>query len=356
MSQFAYVFFLAIGSFQVNLGDLIPDLNDNGLPKRDDDRRIIYKRKSKILTTLNAREMHIQMLKPESEGGFAGAYDSNGKIRFSVNSIIHYWPNWLKVMTDADKIMCGCSTCLSTDDIHLAYKAKRRKIIAAAEVHLEEMDPEESEYEEFETALKKYVAEVMPDGQHRYETCMHAAEQYGCGKRVEINGQQFPPFKCMNLKCAECTRVGVKPPEFETSKHMKSLTSISEDIQYTKFGTFVRCTEHGGEHISSHETAPKMRCSKCENLPDEKKGKLVEKKLRTLETERFCDFIGEDGTYSLQMKKMFAHKFHVILLGKNFKKKYRYSYAGTLQLQWLQCLTTYNLFNQILPDLQSEVL
>lgn len=267
------------------------------------------------------------MLKPESEGGFAGAY-GEGKVRFSVNSILHYWPNWLKVMTDADKVMCGCETCLSTDDVHLAYKAKRRKIIAAAEVSLEEMDPEDPEYEEFKTALQSYVAEVMPGGRHKYETCMEAAEQYGCGERVEINGQSFPPFECVNLKCAECIKSGVKTPEFETSQHMDRLTSISTDIQYTKFTTFVRCSKHGSHHISSHDTAPKIRCSKCEDLPDDERGKLVEKKLRTLETEPFRDFVGEDGTYSLQLKKMFAHKFHVILLGKNFKKKYRYSYAG----------------------------
>ncbi|EJK47945.1 hypothetical protein THAOC_33300, partial [Thalassiosira oceanica] len=308
-------------------GDLKPELNIHGLPKTDDDDRIIYKRKSKILTTLNAREMHIQMLKPESNGGFAGAYDSHGNIRFSVNSIIHYWPNWLKQMTDADKVMCGCETCLSTDDIHLAYKTKRRKIIAAAEIHLEEMDPDDSEYEEFKTELASYVAEVMPGGRHKYETCMEAAEQYGCGERVEINGQKFPPFQCMNLKCAECTKVGVKTPKFETSKHMDLLTNISKDIQYTKFNTFVRCSKHGCDHISSFDTAPKIRCSRCEGLPDGEEGKLVEKKLRTLETEPFRNFVGEDGTYSLQLKKMFAHKFHVILLGKNFKKKYRYEYA-----------------------------
>ena len=35
-------------------------------------------------------------------------------------------------------------------------------------------------------------------------------------------------------------------------------------------------------------------------------------------------FIGVDGTYAHQLRKMLSHKYRVILLGSQFKKKYRY--------------------------------
>ena len=107
----------------------------------------------KVLTTLNARETHLLMCKPVKEGGFEGAYekektnaDGSPKVRFSIKTIRTIWPNHLKVMTDADKVVCGCSTCCDTDDVTDAYNGKRRKIVAAAEVKLEEMeDSTESE-------------------------------------------------------------------------------------------------------------------------------------------------------------------------------------------------------------------
>lgn len=117
---------------------MIPELEENGEPCRDNNRKIIYKRKSKVLITADG--LHALICKPKSEGGYEGARDTDGNIIFSVNTIIHYWPNWLKIMSDADMIMCGCDTCLGSEDMHAAYKAKRSKILSAAEVVLEEMD------------------------------------------------------------------------------------------------------------------------------------------------------------------------------------------------------------------------
>ena len=73
---------------------------------------------------------------------------------------------------------------------------------------------------------------------------------------------------------------------------------------------------------------PKYRCEICENelSPIEKKAKkarVYRKKFRTKHTETFRDFIGKDGRYAMAMKKMKSHKYRVILLGSDHKKKHR---------------------------------
>jgi len=117
-------------------GDLIKDgFTVNGKQKFKEERR--------VLITVGVRELELLMRKPKSERGFEGAWevtkDGSRIARFSPNSLRTYWPNWLHEMSDADKVMCGCSTCLDTDDIVEAYNGKRRKIISTTEIEIEEM-------------------------------------------------------------------------------------------------------------------------------------------------------------------------------------------------------------------------
>jgi len=84
------------------------------------------------------------MVKLKSQGGFEKAFqhmpDGRRLVRYSEETLRTYWPNWLKEMPDSDKVTCGCSTCLDTVDVIEAYNGKRRKIIAAVDVTLDEMD------------------------------------------------------------------------------------------------------------------------------------------------------------------------------------------------------------------------
>ena len=107
-------------------------VNDEGKPK--------YKEIRVILISICPRELHVLMCKPVSKGGYSGAHDGKGNVMFSEMTLRHYWPNYLKVMTEADILVCGCETCITSDDLHDAYVAKRRRIISASEATLEEMD------------------------------------------------------------------------------------------------------------------------------------------------------------------------------------------------------------------------
>ena len=64
-------------------------------------------------------------------------------------------------MTDADKLICGCECCGKTDDLNEAYNAKRTKIVALAEIALEEMNDDDPEKEDFETKLIAYKQQIF---------------------------------------------------------------------------------------------------------------------------------------------------------------------------------------------------
>ena len=132
----------------------------------------------KVFLTVGLRELHLLMMKPENEGGYKRAWDEmtdgSRKPRFSKNALRTYWPNWLTEMSDAQKIICGCSTCLDTDDVVEAYNGKRRKIIASKEVELEEMPEttraERREKEKLAFQIEEYKLEVLnDDGSHKNE-------------------------------------------------------------------------------------------------------------------------------------------------------------------------------------------
>ena len=118
-----------------HIDDLIKDDKDNN-------GKDAFVCMSIVLIPVCARKLHLLMVKSVCEGRFKNAYkqDVSGRVRFSENTLHTYWPNWLTLMTDADRIMCGCETCCSMDDINLTYKAKRRKIVCAAEANLDEME------------------------------------------------------------------------------------------------------------------------------------------------------------------------------------------------------------------------
>ena len=163
---------------------------------------------------------------------------------------------------------------------------------------------------------------------------------YGCGKCVRICATHFPnscpdvckegkdlaPFSCQSGRCKDCSSQGYTPPRFETDA-----VNDDEMITYTLFTPHTRCNLHGGNFLDEYETAPKIRCSICEGLSksDRKKrqAKIVRKKFRTKHTVRFKEFISKDGVYSDHLRKMFAHKHRVILLGRDHKKKHRMKHA-----------------------------
>ena len=281
------------------------------------------------------------MCKSVDDGGFVDARDENNKVRFSEKTVRTYWPNWLKIMTENDKNMCACETCQTMNDLHVAYTAKRRKLVARAEVKLKDM-PERSRADRrekftLEKDLKEYREATFIRVEGRADKPVHAdgwaaCSQYGCGARKSIEGHnyRFIPYCCQKGDCVKCNEVGYIPPRFETT-----VVDEREMIQFSKFTTVSRCTVpgHGTFHIEPFDEEPKLRCVWCEReeektpgWKEKNKAKVSVKKTRQLFQQPFREYISKDGDYARSMKKMFRHKQNVILLGKDMKTTPREAY------------------------------
>ena len=272
-----------------------------------------------MLIDCNPRELHLLMVKDPKKGGYKGAW-KDGQVRFSYSTLVHYWPNWLTQMNDSLKMMCGCDTCVTMDDLHRALNCKRRKLMHHTESKICEMEDGAPKLA-LEMKLKEYKNEVLDNGgtSYKYQKGMDAAEQYGCGVKVDIDGASFPHFSCVLGHCKECDEKDYDAPAFEL------VGKDDEIIQYTRFTTHVRCNVHGCLGLRG------SKCTICDNMLEEDrkalKAKIQKKKLRTRHKEPLKKFVKKRGTYAKQLRKMFSHKYHVILLGKDHKKKSRFEHT-----------------------------
>ena len=309
----------------------------------DDKGKPVYEKIRKILISVCPRQLHVLMCSDhEKDGGYKGARDHQGNVRFSLKTIRTYWPNWLRIMDDADMNMCACETCQTMDDLHTAYVAKRRKIIVRAKVALEEMTGNTRAITQRRTRLEKdlneYEALTFVPVPNKFSLPVHkdgweACSQYGCGNRQRLEGHEheFIPYCCQKQDCRACDEIGYTPPVFETT-HIQP----HELIKFSKFERIVCCTVpgHGGHNIKTFDNHPKLRCMWCEeNESDEpgwkqkNKSKVGQRKLRKIFHRSLCAFIGQEGEYTKAMKKMFSHKQGLILSGQQMKSKPRAQYV-----------------------------
>ena len=251
-------------------------------------------------------------------------------------------------MSDADKVICGCSTCLDTDDLVEAYNGKRRKLIATTEIELDEMEEttrsQSHEKSQLGNDFANYKRDILKDdGTHKHERGWTACEEFGCGKRVPICAEHYPNgcpndcqevnnlahYACQSGRCQKCISEDFTAPKFEMDR-----VPDDEMFTYTLFTPHTRCNLHGGKFLEHYDTKPKIRCTICESLSEadrkKRKAKIVRKKFRTKHTVRFKDFIKKRGILSRHLKKMLAHKHKVILLGRDHKKKHRLRHARML--------------------------
>ncbi|KAL7533169.1 hypothetical protein ACHAXR_005078 [Thalassiosira sp. AJA248-18] len=94
----------------------------------------------KVLITVCPRQLHVHMMEEVTKGGYKYARDRSGEVKFSITTIVSYWPNWLTIMKDGHMMLCGCKTCTEMDGLHEAMQLKRRKIISETDRKLMEME------------------------------------------------------------------------------------------------------------------------------------------------------------------------------------------------------------------------
>ena len=99
-------------------------------------------------------------------------------------------------MTDADKVICGCSTCCDTDDINDAYNDKRRKLAALYEVRLEELGDstraEKRTHSILEPALDKYKSAIFTGDNPHFDMRSEGIISSLCNFAQQSLGKQLP--------------------------------------------------------------------------------------------------------------------------------------------------------------------
>ena len=86
---------------------------------------------------------------------FLSARNKNGNVPFLEEIMRTYWLNWLKNRSNNDRNMCACETCQTMNDLHVAYIAKRRKLIARTKAQLKEMPGRSQADQKVKFALEK---------------------------------------------------------------------------------------------------------------------------------------------------------------------------------------------------------
>ena len=62
-------------------------------------------------------EFQTDLIKPLSEGGFAGVISEYGEVITGYTSLIKYMPPQVK-MSNCHKMMCGCEICIYASMMH----------------------------------------------------------------------------------------------------------------------------------------------------------------------------------------------------------------------------------------------
>jgi len=298
----------------------------------------------RVLISTCPRQLHVQMMKKGTDGGYDPARDATtGDPKFSLSTIVAYWPNWLTIMNDGHMLMCGCKTCMEMNDLHEAMQLERRKILSEYEKKLSEM-PDGAEKSSLEQALNMYISQILNEnGTHKHEDGWNVCEEYGCGERITVTldnkEYSFPHFSCTLGECDKCDEADYQAPEFELSSHCQDRT-----IRYNLFTSHNQCTHHKAINIRYYDVKPKVRCGECEKLSEaekkaaeekkKRKAKIVKRVFRTIHSEPLSKFVQKKGTYAKHMKKMQSHKQRVRLLGSSHKKKTRFQHSKNKKHTW----------------------
>ena len=106
--------------------------------KRGDNGKGIKIQKKKI--SLVPRHLYQEMIKPTNQGGFPGARDDNGEVCISKSNMLKYWPNHVTLMRERDKLICGCETCIISDENHQSLRLFRKRLIEKEENKIQSID------------------------------------------------------------------------------------------------------------------------------------------------------------------------------------------------------------------------
>jgi hypothetical protein len=213
----------------------------------------------KFFMTCNPRELHNHMIVD-----FDWAMDgdqvliSESKIQQILNTSCCH----IKMMSDRQKMMCGCETCIIFEDIQRCVNMFRKRYIALLKKDINKM-PNVLTSVNATNDLQQYIQSVCNNqlGEVlKYESGWEATYLLGC-PHVAIGGRTYTQMRCALKLCPNCVdKWKDVVPKIELN--------CSERISYVVFGTHSKCSYHGNTDMQVE--GKEHICRACETMSDEK--------------------------------------------------------------------------------------
>jgi hypothetical protein len=160
----------------------------------------VKKKERKQYYMFSIREIHNELIKPANEGGFAGAYNDEGKLLISDTTLRSILPKNISRITESQKQMCGCEICLNAYSLMLAFNSwrTRKKNFWANQVNTAATARLANS---FQVALNRFKEGAFPDGRVLWPKATDAMYSMTCPRVVN---HDLVKLQCALLRCKNC--------------------------------------------------------------------------------------------------------------------------------------------------------
>ena len=270
-------------------------------------------RQRKMFYTFSVREIHNEMILPVEQGGMPGARDQDGTVLISDTMLRAILPKSLSRMSESNKAMCGCETCLNARSMIMSLNSFRRRVrkqLVGIRASCPEGSPERVVANE---VLERFVQETFQDEvpftdmrKPMWNRCDDAILQMSCpAKDAPVGESKLVSLKCALERCDKCPKL----PPVHNERFCGPATEAFRCIPWSQYENHLKCKMHGA-------IPDGKECLTCKNLPEKLKSKKAVKKELELAKKLapIGDFISKYWVPFLN--KLRYHLFWVIVLSK----------------------------------------
>ena len=205
------------------------------------------------------REIHNEMIKPVDQGGMDGALDAEGNVLVSDTALRAMLPKSLRPMTDSQKAMCGCDTCLNARSYITALNSFRRRLRKHLQGCRNKHAIDSGPHKVLSKAVQDYEDYAFPnDGPSVWPKCSSAMYTMTC---AAVGDTTMVPLKCCLGRCSACPAAVQTRAEKATGLNCDP----SRIIPWSEFEYTTKCTFHG--------VIPEKECARCKELDEDKRPK-----------------------------------------------------------------------------------
>ena len=279
----------------------------------------IKQRVPKLLLECSMRQLHNELIASPEDGGLLGARkpyteDGPGEVIISDTMLRSLAPPQLRPMTDAHKMMCGCTICSVSKYFQESLNAWRKKQLKIMKDNANNNRTRRKDI--LMNEYKEYAEYAFPNDEPRHPRCENAADSVVCPP-TSI-GHMLPNWKCVLRQCNVCTSIFLPDVELDTSDK-------APRISFNTYMTQFACSLHGVLKLEMTTTyvdtdgKAKKTCLLCEQLIESKtenfsRGRFYER-LKLFSIQRTIgDF--HKNFYVKQIEKLVYHRNCYKLLGK----------------------------------------